>query len=112
MLFLINIDKYINLECIVSEDLLLCPIEYKKVDFIVSNNIFYIDTKKYYYEIYSISEDIEKKGNLFYKEIALQSNIKEKNIDFNVVRIRVKIYKKNIYLYIKDLIGGEINEET
>lgn len=101
-----KIERYIAFECIVSKDLLLCPVPYQNIDNIVSNNTLYIDKNKYKYDVYSISEEVEKKGNILYKEVAIESNIKEKNIDYNVVQIRIQKDKENIFKYIKEIIGG------
>ena len=104
--FFYKIEIYREIECIVSEDLLLCPVEYKKVDTILEHNTFYIKKKKYPYKVYSVSEETKKSGNILYKEVALESNIGKRNIDYNVIGIKILIKKENIFLYIKRMIGG------
>ena len=108
----IKIDKYYVLNCVVLEDLLVCPCEYSYVSKITTNDSFFINNKKYYYEVYSISNDVERKNNTYYKQISLQANLDKQNIDYNVLKIKIILYRENVFFYIKQMIGGDNYERS
>lgn len=107
ILICIKVDDYYINECIVKEDLLICNVLYNDIDYITNNNYLYINDKKYKYEIYSIEEDINNQNNIYYKEINLNINLENYNIDNNILEIKIKIYHDNLLNYMKRKIGGK-----
>ena len=108
----VKLDKYYVLNCMVLEDLLVCPCEYSNVSKVTAKNSFVLDNKKYYYDIYSISEEVERKNNIYYKQIFLQTDLGKKNIDYNVLQIKIILYRENLFFYIKKMIGGDNYERS
>ena len=104
ILMFINIDNYYINNCIVKEDLLVCSVEYNDLKYLINNNYMYIDKKRYNYKIYSINEEMIKTNGSYYKEVNLNLNLDNKNIDNNILKIKVRIYHKSIFNYIKDVI--------
>ena len=79
---------------------------------ITTNDSFFINNKKYCYEVYSISNDVERKNNTYYKQISLQANLDKQNIDYNVLKIKIILYRENVFFYIKQMIGGDNYERS
>ncbi len=107
ILMFIKIDDYYINECIVKEDLLVCSVKHDDLKYIVNNKKLYIDNVPYKYEIYSINEEIERINDTYFKEINLEINLDNYNIDNNILKIKVKVYHDNLLNYIKETIGGK-----
>ena len=74
---------------------------------ITNHNTLYIEDEKYSYTIDSIKEEIITNNTLFYKEVLLNIDLKDKNfIDNNIVKVRFIVKEMTIFEYIIDLIRG------
>lgn len=103
----IKIDNYYTGKCIVKEDLLMCSVSYDELKYVVNNDTLYIDGKKYFYNIYSIGEEFEGINGSYYKEIHLELDLDDYNIDNHILEIKIKIYHNNLFGYLKESIGGK-----
>lgn len=103
----IKIDNYYTGTCIVKEDLLVCSISYDDLKYVVNNHILYIDGEKYSYTIYSIGEEFEGINGSYYKEVRLEADLGDYNIDNYVLEMKIKIYHNNLFSYLKESIGGK-----
>jgi len=79
---------------------------------ISTKNTFFLNNKKYYYDVYSISDEVERKNNMYYKQIYLQADLGKEDKYYNVLKIKVVLYRENIFFYIKKMIGGDNYERS
>ena len=100
----VNIDDYYINNCAVNEDLLVCSVKYDELKYVINNDELYIDNEKYNYKVYSIDDEVVKMNSSYYRNINLEINLKDKNIDNNILQIMIKIYHKNLFNYLKDVI--------
>lgn len=104
LLLFIKIDSYYINNCIVKEDLLVCSVRYDDIKYIVNNNNLSIDKVNYSYNVYTIDEEMVKVNGNYFININLEINLKHRNIDNNVLTIKIKTYHKSLFDYLKEVV--------
>ena len=98
---------YYQIKGIGKDDYLSILVPVDNIEIIGSNNKLYIGKDKYNYRIEKISEVVQE-GTLFYQNVVLDVDLKNKNfIDNNVVELKFVIQEKTILKYIFNLVKGE-----
>ena len=99
--------SYYQVQGVVKNNLLSIYVLVDDLKDITSNHTLYIEKDKYKYTIDSIKEEIVSNNNLFYKEVLLDIDLKDKNfIDNNIVKVKFIVKEMTILEYMIDLIRG------
>lgn len=104
----VKINDYYQINGIVKDQYLSVLVSIDELKTVTENDNLYIDDIKYNYTIERIGEEIIQDSNVFYKELFLDVDLKNKNfVDNNVIKIKFIAKEKTIFKYIFDLIKGE-----
>lgn len=100
-------NNYYQVQGIVKDNLLSVYILVDDLKNITGNNTVYIENDKYKYKVASMKEEIISNNTLFYKEVLLHIDLKDKNfIDNNIIKVKFIVKEMTIFEYIIDLIRG------
>lgn len=100
-------NSYYQVQGIVKDNLLSVYILVDDLKNITGNNTVYIENDKYKYKVASMKEEIISNNALFYKEVLLHIDLKDKNfIDNNIIKVKFIVKEMTIFEYIIDLIRG------
>ena len=100
-------NSYYQVQGIVKDNLLSVYILVDDLKNITGNNTVYIENDKYKYKVASMKEEIISNNTLFYKEVLLHIDLKDKNfIDNNIIKVKFIVKEMTIFEYIIDLIRG------
>lgn len=100
-------NSYYQVQGIVKDNLLRVYILVDDLKNITGNNTVYIENDKYKYKVASMKEEIISNNALFYKEVLLHIDLKDKNfIDNNIIKVKFIVKEMTIFEYIIDLIRG------
>jgi len=102
----VTFKRHYVVQGVVDNDYVKLYIVLEDLDKIVNNDVLYIDSKKYNFNIIKISENIAI-GNVFYKEVVLDVNLGNKVlIDNNVFDMQFVVSEMTILEYTINLIRG------
>ncbi len=100
-------NSYYQVQGIVKDNLLSVYVLVDDLKNITGNNTVYIENDKYKYKVASMKEEIISNNTLFYKEVLLHIDLKDKNfIDNNIIKVKFIVKEMTIFEYIIDLIRG------
>ena len=100
-------NSYYQVKGIVKDNLLSVYILVDDLKNITGNNTVYIENDKYKYKVASMKEEIISNNALFYKEVLLHIDLKDKNfIDNNIIKVKFIVKEMTIFDFIFDLIRG------
>jgi len=108
----VTFKRHYVVQGVVDNDYVKLYIVLEDLDKIVNNDVLYIDSKKYNFNIIKISENIAI-GNVFYKEVVLDVNLGNKVlIDNNVFDMQFVVSEMTILEYTINLIRGNNNDRN
>ena len=100
-------NSYYQVQGIVKDNLLSVYVLVDDLKNITGNNTVYIENDKYKYKVASMKEEIISNNTLFYKEVLLHIDLKDKNfIDNNIIKVKFIVKEMTSFEYIIDLIRG------